>query len=51
MESVHEIFPDDFSILQSAKDHELKIAESINIHKIRPNLNEMVSSSPLFILN
>ena len=47
----HDILPDNFSIIQSAKDYELKTAESIAIHKLKPSLNEMLSSSPLFILN
>ena len=47
----HEVLPNYFSIVQSTKDYELKTAESITILKLKPNLNEMVSSKPLFILN
>ena len=35
--SDHEILPDYITIIQSAKDHEVEMTESINIHKIKPN--------------
>ena len=47
----HKVLPNYFSIVQSTKDYELKTDESIAILKVKPSLNEMVSSKPLFILN
>ena len=46
----HEVLLNYFSIVQSAKDYELKTAESIAIIRLKPSLNEM-ASKPLFILN
>ena len=48
----HEILPGYFEIVQSVKQqNDLKIAESIDIHRFKPTLNEMVTSVPLNILN
>ena len=47
----HDVLPNNFSVIESAKDYVLKTAESIAIHKLKPSLNKMVSSKPLFILN
>ena len=48
----HEILPEYFEVVQSVKQrNELKIAESIDIHRFKPTLNEMVASVPLNILN
>ena len=41
----HDVLPNSFSIIRSAKDYELKTSESIAIHKLKPSLNEMVSSN------
>ena len=46
----HEVFSNCFSIVESAKDYELKMTESIAIHKLKPSLNGMIYSKPLFIL-
>ena len=48
----HDILPGYFEIVQSVKQqNELKIAVSIDIHRFKPTLNEMVTSVPLNILN
>ena len=52
MKFCREILPGYFEIVQSVKQqNELKIAESIDIHRFKPTLNEMVTSVPLNILN
>ena len=45
-------FPGYFEIVQCIKQkNELKIAESIDIHRFKPTLNKMVASVLLDILN
>ena len=46
----HQILQDDFKILKTCKTIDLKITESILIHKRRPCLNSQDSSVPLYIL-
>ena len=46
------ILPRYFEVVQSDKQqNELKIVESIDVHRFKPTLNEMVASVPLNILN
>ena len=48
----HEILPGYFEAVQSLKQqNELRTVESIDIHRFKPTLNEMIASVPLNILN
>ena len=48
----HEILLVYFEIIQSVKQqNKLKVAETIDIHRFKSTLNEMVASVPLNILN
>ena len=46
----HDINFENFSVLHRTDSYKLRLAESILIHKLRPNLNGMDSSIPLNIL-
>ena len=50
LETVHLIQTKNFAILQTNQNFDLKISESIAIHKFKPDLNGMVQSVPLNIL-
>ena len=42
---------DNFSVLDRCHDYDLRLLESIFIHKLSPNLNNQTSACPLNILN
>ena len=46
----HPIVKDNFSLLASCPSYDLRVLESIFIHKLSPNLNNQNSSFPLNIL-
>ena len=50
LETGHDIHSDNFSVIFSGCEWEIKLAESIKIHQLKPSLNDMVSSTPLNIL-
>ena len=50
LETGHDINADNFGIIFSGREWEIKLAESIKIHEFKPSLNDMVSSTPLNIL-
>ena len=47
----HPIKVDNFSVLARCPSHDLRLLESIFIHKFSPNLNNQASSFPLQILS
>ena len=47
----HPIKVDNFSVLARCHSHDLRLLESIFIHKFSPNLNNQASSFPLQILS
>ena len=47
----HPIISDNFSVLAKCPTFNLRLLESIYIHKLSPNLNNHNSSCPLNILN
>ena len=47
----HPISTDNFKILATVSKYDLKIAESILIHKFRPTLNDNSASTQLHILS
>ena len=47
----HPIKIDNFSVLARCQDYDLRLLESIFIHKLSPNLNNQTSACPLNILN
>ena len=49
-EKGHPILPENFEILLTTDSYNLEIAESIQIHCLRPNLNVNISSVPLNVL-
>ena len=49
--SNHNILDENFKILKHSNSFDLKILESIFIHKLKPNLNDHSTSTDLFILN
>ena len=51
LSSGHDIQPSGFKILFSGGGVDLKISESLFIHKSKPNLNNMSSSYPLKIIS
>ena len=51
LDSGHEIFSADFSVLFSTTPSLIKISESIAIHQNSPPLNDQVQSTPLNILS
>ena len=51
LETGHQIQTKNFAILQTNQNFDLKISESIAIHKFKPDLNGMVTSVPLNILS
>ena len=50
LETGHDIHSDNFCVIFSGREWEIKLAESIKIHQSKPSLNDMVSSTPLNIL-
>ena len=50
LDTNHAIDSNNFSIIFSANDTSLKVAESICIHKLSPSLNGTMYSTPLHIL-
>ena len=50
LNSDHPILLQNFKIIDRCKKFDIRILESVNIHKFRPNLNEQTSSFPLSIL-
>ena len=46
----HYINADNFDIIFSSREWEIKLAESIKVHEFKPSLNDMMSSTPLNIL-
>ena len=51
LESHHDLKIDNFKILFRTTPFNLRLAESIQINKLKPNLNNMQSSAPLQILS
>ena len=47
----HPIISDNFSVLIKCLTFDLRLLESIYIHKLSPNLNNHTTSCPLDILN
>ena len=47
----HPIKIDNFSVLARCQDYDLRLLESIYIHKLSPNLHNQTSACPLNILN
>ena len=50
LDTGHDINSDNFKVVFNSNAGDLRLAESIIIHKNRPNLNNMDSSVPLNIL-
>ena len=49
LDSNHPIKLENFKLVNKSNKYEIKIVESILIHKLGPNLNDRGSSFPLFI--
>ena len=47
----HPIKIDNFSVLARCQDYDLRLLESIFIHKLSPNLNNQTSAYPLNVFN
>ena len=50
LETGRDVDSNNFNIVFSSCEWEIKLAESIKIHELKPSLNDMVSSTPLNIL-
>ena len=51
LETGHEVVCDDFEVLASDSNVNLKVIESIFIHQLKPSLNGNLYSTPLNVLN
>ena len=50
LNSGHPINDNNFKILDSCKNNDLRILESLRIHKLKPSLNDRSSSAELSII-